>query len=122
MRRKIYLLWRSRKTGKEKEDNIWRRTIYFLRGVEKEEKEEYIRRKKIYIFGEVKKNGGEKGRKYIYLCRGKEIQGRKRRKIYFLRRRWRCLTGCWRGWPHGMIICKRPVPPDDHLQEAVPSG
>ena len=115
---KIYFLWR-RKTEKEKEDNIWRRTIYFLRGVEKEE---YIRRKKIYIFGEVKKSGGEKGRNISIFAEEKKYREGKRRKIYFLRRRWRCLTGCWRGWPHGMIICKRPFPPDDHLQEAGPSG
>ena len=43
------------------------------------------------------------------------------RKMYFLRRCWRDVTGCWRGWPLQMIICKRPVPPDVLLQEAFPS-
>ena len=40
--------------------------------------------------------------------------------MYFLRRCLRGETGCWRGWPLQMIICKRPAPPDDHLEDAGP--
>ena len=44
-------LWRRIKTEKEKEENIWRRQIYFLRRRRKseKEKEENILKRQIYL-------------------------------------------------------------------------
>ena len=51
---------------KEKEENIWRRKIYFLRRKRKTEKEkEENMEMKIFFFAEEKKNGEGKGGKYL---------------------------------------------------------
>ena len=60
-----------------------------------------------YIYAEETKNEDGKVGKYLEKCIIYSLEG---------------VTGCWRGWFLQMIICKRSAPPDDHLQEAGPSG
>jgi len=91
-RRKIYFFQRRAKPGKKTEEYVWGKKC-FLKGrrITAEEKEENIWRTKICFFAKEKNNGEGKGGSF---ARGQSIQ---------------------------MIICKRPVDRDDHLQEVVPS-
>ena len=87
----------SRKTEKEKEEDIWRKKISFWQRARKTEKEKYenIGRRKNIFFQE-KKNSERKGGKYLEkekcFFSGEEKRRRKRMKIFgegktFFRRR-----------------------------------
>ena len=85
---RIYFLCNSRKMEKEKEENIWRREIFFADEKEKEKREgkvrKYLEKENIYLWRRRKKQRRKRrkifGEEYIFCC-GEEKRRRKRKKI-----------------------------------------
>ena len=73
---------------KEKEENIWRREIFFADEKEKEKREgkvrKYLEKENIYLWRRRKKQRRKRrkifGEEYIFCC-GEETRRRKRKKI-----------------------------------------
>ena len=102
---------RRNKTDVEKEDYIWRRKIYFFRGeqnLERKMRNIFGDRKQVFFAGE-RINSRGKGcifghGKYVFVEEKNNREGKG--------------GSVARGRSIQMIICKRLVNPDDHLQEA----